>query len=218
MGGGSKGKKDQAYVALQRLMEEPGSDHVILQDLLHSIDDSPRSQLVRALAGTPQFDDRAVAIVFGAMLERSLEIAIRTHFAIKEEEARRLFSYTDDGPLASFSAKTAMGYALGLYCEKMYRDLKWIARIRNAFAHARVEVGFHAGAIIGACDQLTMPYRPKSGEPDVGIAKTPRQRFTACVGMMALYLRQGPPGPLKFKGSAVYRAMYGGPPSSPAKS
>lgn len=207
MGGGSRGKKDAAYSALLRLLEEPGSDHVIMQDLLDSVD--PKEGIAAALLGTPKFDDRGVAIVFGALLERALETAISTHFYISADEARRLFSYTDDGPLAEFSAKIAMGYALGIYDNRMQSDLKWIARIRNAFAHARVAVGFDTEAIIGACDQLMWPHKNSPLHTSKGIAKAPRQRFTACIGMMVIFLRKGPSGPRKYVGSVAYQVMYG---------
>jgi hypothetical protein len=198
---GSRMKKD-AYSALQRLMEEAGSDHVVLQDLLHSIDTNPTNKIARLLAGIPDYSDRDVAIVFGSILERALELAISTHFSIGTDEARHLFSYTNDGPLANFAAKIAMGYALGIYDKKMQSDLRWIARIRNAFAHARVDVSFGTDAIDGACDQLILPARTS------GIARTPRQRFTACVGLMALYLRNDSPAARKFHDSKLYQTMY----------
>lgn len=110
-----------------------------------------------------------------------------------------------------------MGYALGVYDDRMQRDLKWIARIRNAFAHARVEVGFHTEAIVGACDQLIFPRKQSPLHTSKGIAKTPRQRFTACIGIMAGYLTKGPAGPRRYLGSKTYDAMYAEPSPSPDK-
>lgn len=203
----SRGKKDSAYSALDRLMQEPGSDHDILQDLLHNTDTNPQAKIAQLLAGIPQYSDRDCAIVFGSLLERALESAIGRDFMISPNEARRLFSYIDDGPLAKFSSKIAMGYALGIYDARMNGDLKWVARIRNAFAHARVDVTFATQAVVLACDQLLMLLKPKSGE-SFGIAQTPRQRFTTCVGLMTLYLTAAPPGSIRYQGNSVYEGMY----------
>jgi hypothetical protein len=201
-----RAKKD-AYAALQRLMEEPGSTDVILEDFLHSIETDQKKKIARLMAGTPTYDDRGVAVIFGALLESALETAIATHFAIPTSESRRLFSYTDNGPLAEFSGKIAMGYALGVYEEHMHSDLKWISRIRNAFAHARVEVSFGTEAIVEACNQLKFP---KHGAPAI---QAPRQRFTVCVAFSAIHLLLDEIHPRTWKNSAPYLAMYGLTPS-----
>lgn len=191
-------------------MEKPGSEEVILDDFLYSLEKDPTKKFSRLLAGTPDFDDRGVAVVFGALLESALETAISTHFSIDEAEARRLFSYTDDGPLSNFSAKIEMGYALGVYDDQMRSDLKWISRIRNAFAHARIQVNFDNNAIALACDQMKFPRK------EAPIIKTARQRFTMCVAFLVTYLRgeQGWPSPRKWHDNAVYRVMYKTLPSS----
>lgn len=210
---GSRGKKDAAYSALRSLLEEPGSVLEILHDLSEDTATVPLSGLKRLIVGTRRYDDRGVAIVFGSMLEQNLEIAISSHFVIAADESRRMFSYTEDGPLSNFAAKIAMGHALGVYDQRMRSDLVWIKHIRNAFAHARIEVDFNTEAVSLACERLIFP--AKQTDPNKGIAKTPRQRFVACVGFISIYLRAGPPGPRKFEGSAAYAGMYGAPRSSP---
>lgn len=213
---GSRGRKG-VQAALKALMEEPGSDREIFEHLLHDTETDPTTRVARALAGIRNYDDRGVAIIFGSLLERNLELALSTHFAIDSAQARRIFSYTEDGPLANLAAKIAMGYALGIYDDRMRSDLRWVKDIRNAFAHARVEVSFATDAVVKACDQLIYPM--KSDDPRIGIAKTPRQRFLACVGVIALYLRTDSGGPRRFQSSGIYSAMYDRrPPSSSEKS
>ncbi len=65
---GSRRKKDAAYAALQSLMEEPGSDRVILEDFLTSIETDLEKKIARLMAGTKPFDDRGVAVVFGSLV------------------------------------------------------------------------------------------------------------------------------------------------------
>ena len=95
--------------ALHALMDAPGTPDDIWDDLLGSIGDDPKDRLVRALVGHPKYDDRAAAIVFGAMLEHALEIAIGSVFASTQKRIKRLFSYQQRGPLATFSAKVRKG-------------------------------------------------------------------------------------------------------------
>lgn len=208
------GKKDAAYRALQRLMEEPGLPGEMLLDLAASLTDDPADRLARMLGGKPDYDDRAAALVYGAMVEQSLEIALSTHFVVDVKESNRLFSYADDdGYIANFAAKIALGHALGIYDHQMRGDLTWIRHIRNAFAHARLDVGFHTEAIILACDQLRFPrHNPKW--------VTPRQKFTATAGLVAMFLRGAGISvrPLRFDHPgvlAIYSLYY---PPSPDKS
>jgi hypothetical protein len=175
----SRGKKSGAYQALQALMALPGSHNDIWTDLTAKLFDDPMDRMGRFLAATPEYDDRAAAIVFGALVEHSLEAALTTYFDIEADNASKLFTYSEDeGRISTFSAKIALGAALGVYDHRMRHDLTWVKNIQNAFAHARVYVDFKTEAIILACDQLRFPAKrkPEDSPPVAKVAVTRRQR------------------------------------------
>jgi hypothetical protein len=215
----SRGKKSGAYQALQALMALPGSHNDIWTDLTAKLFDDPMDRMGRFLAATPEYDDRAAAIVFGALVEHSLEAALTTYFDIEADNASKLFTYSEDeGRISTFSAKIALGAALGVYDHRMRHDLTWVKNIQNAFAHARVYVDFKTEAIILACDQLRFPAKrkPEDSPPVAKVAVTPRQRYTAAAGTLAAYLRM-PQKRLRFtnpKAAPVYETLYGPLPSS----
>jgi hypothetical protein len=199
-------------------MAEPGSDNDIWMDLIASVEGGLKSRLERVFAGPPEYDDRAAAIVFGAMVEQSLEGALATHFVIGDQEARNLFTYSEEGRISTFSAKIALGAALGVYDHRMRHDLTWLKHIRNAFAHARVYVAFHTEAIVLACDQLAYPPKGTDEAPYEGMAKTPRQRYTQASAMISTFLRLRWTIPLRFDAprvSQLYETLYGPSTSSP---
>lgn len=177
----SKTKRDaDPYEALQRLMDEPGNVASIWSDFHFSVTEDTKERLARALIGGEEYDDRAAALIFAAILEQSLEIALTSLFVTDAERSRRLFSYDQGGPLAQFAAKITMGHALGLYGDSMRRDMARIRTIRNAFAHVRRNLEFNTPQVAKACACFDM--RLYEG------IKEPRTRFTAAVGSIATYL------------------------------
>jgi len=110
----------------------------------------PRS-LKEALKGVPSDDEQArilidlgdssladgAAVAVGsAILDASLRDAIARRFSpgADEKETAKIFAFDSNGPLADFSAKIKVGYALGIGKEKTRRDLDKIRQIRNIFA------------------------------------------------------------------------------------
>src|SRR5689334_9216389 len=106
----NRGKKSEAenaaYEALQALMAKPGDPGAMWGDLLPILTGSPYPDIARAVTGL-NYDDRTTALVYGAVVEQSLEGAIATHFP-NPTDAARIFSYDDDGALSTFAAKIAM--------------------------------------------------------------------------------------------------------------
>ena len=51
------------------------------------------------------------------------------------------------GILGSFSSRTDVCYALGLFHKLLYKDLRKIAEIRNEFAHYHLELSFESEEI-----------------------------------------------------------------------
>ena len=203
---GSHGKKDKVYAALSALMAKPGDQLSISSELIRADHDILSDELAKLIEPYPKMDDRELAIVFSSQIEIGLEKAVASHFCIPATETTRLFSYPD-GPLREFSAKIAIGLALGVYDAQMNNDLKWILRIRNAFAHARVEVSFETPAIHDACEQLRHPLKPELGMA-IFPPRSSRFRFTLCVNAIRNYFGLAEAGTLRFKDWPLYAATY----------
>jgi hypothetical protein len=76
------------------------------------------------------------ALVASARLEAAVErgLLIKMRPLSKTRRANLFEGY---GPLASFAGKIDIAYALGIFDDETYADLKVIKRIRNEFAHPR---------------------------------------------------------------------------------
>ncbi|NQV22182.1 MAG: hypothetical protein HQ511_12280 [Rhodospirillales bacterium] len=146
------------------------------------------------LHGDPKLtgDDRAVAIIEATNLEASLEDAIKTKFTdLDDNDHSNVFE--SDGPLASFSSKIRIGYALGVYGKHTRDDLNAIREIRNAFAHARKALLFNTKEITDVCDLLTVIGRTPSLTEFAGIKLppvTPRENFIASTNLIQNALGQ----------------------------
>jgi hypothetical protein len=96
--------------------------------------DGPRGV---AILASVQVED----VLGGALLQRMVELT--------DDEYGQLFQGT--APLATFSAKIRLGYALGIFGKKTRHDMDILRQIRNVFAHARTPVDFDAPEIAGLC-------------------------------------------------------------------
>jgi hypothetical protein len=92
--------------------------------------------------------DRSVAILLAAEVERFLEFAILSKL-MNKENADELVSR--DGPLATFSRKILIGYAIGLYDPQFRDDLKLIKDMRNDFAHSMSPLSFNTKSVRERC-------------------------------------------------------------------
>jgi len=121
--------------------------------------------------------DRAAAILVAAALEPYLETLILVHMPNRDVD----IALTENGgPLATFSNKIYLAYAMGLIDEITRTDLNIIRNIRNVFAHAMGHVSFANPEIQQECNKLKTdavykkPYlgSDQSAPPD-------RQRYLA---------------------------------------
>ena len=107
---------------------------------------------------TSMFDqpDYIVVLLSVAILEHVLGAAIAQHFTPSMPEAHlaTLFEDGGNGPLATFSAKCRIAFALGVFGEKTNRDLQRIRTIRNAFAHPPRPIDFATAEIRRQCETL----------------------------------------------------------------
>jgi len=77
--------------------------------------------------------DRAAAVVAGAFLEDHLTKAIQARMHKNEKIFREMFR--PSGSLGNFGTKVDLGYMIGMYSEKVRRELQTVKEIRNEFAH-----------------------------------------------------------------------------------
>lgn len=97
--------------------------------------------------------NRAVAVVWPAIVENRLTDALRSYLRPDESVANELFR--PEGPLGPFGQKIRLGYMLGLYEQDLKDDLVLLAKIRNAFAH-RVDItGFEVSPVRDWMDNMT---------------------------------------------------------------
>lgn len=115
---------------------------------------------------SPEFrkslDDRSVALIYAAQIERSLEKII-THMLATKDELKELFG--DSGPLGTFSAKTQIAYAMGIFGKRTKKELDRIRSVRNVFAHAVRPLSFETEQIKSTCENLNRNFpgsNPKS--------------------------------------------------------
>lgn len=116
-------------------------------------DNTPRELWVPEQEFGDVAEDRAVALVGTAFLERCIRDALLTHMVpLNSEERQQLFG--PEAPLGQFSARIRLGYALGMFNRNDFRDLDCIRRIRNIFAHFHEHADFGSPEIVDACSLL----------------------------------------------------------------
>jgi hypothetical protein len=145
-----------------------------LRALTHAL--PTRGDLRDSMTEMQNTGDRAAALIGGALLENAMKVAILNHMSpMKPEEEDRLF----ETKLANFSDRVKRGRELGLFEEDIERLLHAMSRIRNAFAHAPIRLGFDTVPINKMC--LSLP-AIKSGltqqqEWTLDAVADPRARF-----------------------------------------
>jgi hypothetical protein len=97
--------------------------------------------------------DRGAAIIGCAIVDDFLTDAIKKRLILTSALRGRLFNDAN-GPLAHFSAKIDMGFALGLYHDVIRVDMHTIRRIRNCFAHSAPPLDFSDRKIAKLCSEL----------------------------------------------------------------
>ena len=98
--------------------------------------------------------EAALALMAASLLERALESAISTHFAVNRDDADSLFLDQSEGGLSAFSMKIKLAYALGIIEKKVRKELTLIKTIRSEVAHARTAAAFAAPTIVTTCNHL----------------------------------------------------------------
>ena len=96
---------------------------------------------------------RGAAVLGGVLVEETLRLLLLSQMVkLSRNEADSLFSPM--GPLSSFSAKIAVGYAFRCYGPLTRDDLNTVRDVRNAFAHARRLINFDTKEVTQHCARL----------------------------------------------------------------
>jgi hypothetical protein len=105
-------------------------------------------------------NDRATALVLSSVVELALESLLQSRMRpnLNSETMRALFD--PDGPIGTFSAKTALAYAVGIIGTTIQKDLYLIRTIRNEFAHSRKPFDFDTPEVKNVCAFLKTPDIP----------------------------------------------------------
>lgn len=152
-------------------------------------------ELFETLEAFDKMPAQAEALIGASILEDVLKtnILLRFRNGLSNNEIASLFE--NDAPLASFSARINMAYALSIIGEKTRADLNCIRDIRNAFAHSRTTLAFEMPEISDACKTLTAwerlhgRARLVDAPPDL-----PRIMFRITVKLIWLHITQSAAG------------------------
>jgi hypothetical protein len=133
-------------------------------------------------------NERASAIVLGAMVEASLMSALTWGMSIDDPDLHdRIFE--GDGPLSDFSGKILMASALRLIGPIARLDLDIIRHVRNAFAHSLINVSFATPEIMETCDRLKKPPEIETFRPLFRF-DTPRHKYAyTCEWLYSQFIR-----------------------------
>jgi DNA-binding MltR family transcriptional regulator len=140
-----------------------------------------REDIDKALAEITTDGPRGAIIIGATLLEDALRVVIRRHMiSLKKEEADQLFTGT--APLATFSAKIRLAYALGLIGPKTRGDLDNVRELRNAFAHGKMVLRFETPEVAEVINTLNCLTTLDKGE------FTPRLLYRAAIRILLLHL------------------------------
>lgn len=152
-------KKDRSAHLSARGQKAPS-----LQDLMR---DKPDPANIKDYLKTLMAaDDRSCAIMGGALVEESLEIAIRCRMLDPGETIANAWFKGPSAPFATFSAKIQLGLALAIYGPENHARLGAIKDIRNAFAHRFLPLAFDHPALEGSLMKFA-PFLKGSAETEL---------------------------------------------------
>lgn len=136
-------------------------------------------------------DDRSIAILHAAHIDRAMEHALIFKMRpLTAQQKKELF----EGPvMGNFSAKIKIGYAFGIFGERVRAELEEIRNIRNQFSHATIIINFETKQIKDACNRLKFVDKMKRPHPqqyslDKAWPPTdPRIRYTITAAELTSY-------------------------------
>jgi hypothetical protein len=118
-----------------------------LRDYSHLALTTEEKDAIAAVAHSIEQNPIVTAILGAVLVEHELEGLLRPKFKKLDDDAWRELQ-SEQGPLRSFSAKIAIGFAFSLYKSKINEDMGVVRVIRNAFAHSRKLLDFDDPLIV----------------------------------------------------------------------
>lgn len=134
-----------------------------------------------------QETDRAAAVLAGGYLDSFLESALRD-VLVPGTRIDALFDA--QGPLGSMSNKISFACALGIVTESLARDMDFIRKVRNHFAHHIFEARFDSPPVSDWCSQIAVTGKDMT-KPDLG-RHPPRIKYLLAVGISTISIAQSP--------------------------
>jgi DNA-binding MltR family transcriptional regulator len=99
------------------------------------------AELEKILNDLMSAPDMSVAIVSAALVEAMLEKLLQSRFVSSDPNLiGRIFN--NRGPMSDFDSKILIAHAFGFITDDIAADLHSLQAIRNAFAHAKVQISF----------------------------------------------------------------------------
>ena len=102
------------------------------------------------------FPDRVVAIVSAALLEGRIDAVLSVRLLDDGQGEFRKAFLSDTRVMGSLGAKNQLAFALGIYSEDAMKDVRQIAKVRNAFAHKLATKSFDESPIRDHCQNLKL--------------------------------------------------------------
>ena len=100
-------------------------------------------------------DKKRVKVIDGdTMLDFCFRGLLILYFSKRDKDVRKLFDPSIGGPLVSLTNKARLAYALGLIDKTALKDLEYMHKIRNEFAHS-IDVNFTKTRIIKLVKSLS---------------------------------------------------------------
>lgn len=128
--------------------------------------------------------DRAAAVLGASFIDARLQEMLH-QYMVAEQTVADLFS--GDRPLATFSARISLAYALGLLPLNIREDLDRIRRIRNHFAHHPDAVSFSVSPARDLCRTLAA-IRSDPLKTPIAERWPPRRQFLVTLAAVSYHL------------------------------
>lgn len=103
--------------------------------------------------------DRGVVLISAELINNYLTILFEKYLILNKDLKKDIFAYSL-APLHNFSNKIKMAYSLGLIDEEQYKNLEYVRKIRNKFAHRIFDASFEDVQIIEWCKKIKIPRIP----------------------------------------------------------
>ncbi len=131
--------------------------------------------------------DRAAAILVTCYLERYLKECIE-FILVDDPSIEELFK--GSAPLSTLSARIDMAFALGIITEEIRKNLNYIRKIRNIFAHHPTITSFADSRVRNLCSNFSIIEKYEDGTTRNVAEDVPelRKKFLHIAGLCILGL------------------------------